>query len=388
MPHISSLNFTKEAFWTAAWDRMTTHARGLFVDDEGRIVARAYEKFFNVGERPETQPAALSNLAFPVRAYVKENGFLGILGHDAKTDALLFCSKSSVEGPFADIFRETFEAVVKPGATDRIRRYLRDTGSSMAFEVIDPVRDPHIVAYDKPRLVLLDVIRRASTFERLPHDDLKTIGEKIGIPAKEAAMTFQEPTGMVCLLEKVQGDRAWRWKGREVEGLVLEDAAGFQFKAKAANYAFWKAIRGQKDRIVSAREAGREPDLRPMADPEGQDFLAWALKQPTEALKRDIIFLRQAFHADPASVLPGDRPLAVERTDPALRGYGLALAAMEKQLADGVAKPETAQKLLKAAEEDPRKAEILKAAAHADALRALAARQTAHPTLGATAART
>jgi predicted kinase len=313
MPHISSLNFTKEAFWTAAWDRMTTHARGLFVDDEGRIAARAYEKFFNVGERPETQPAALSNLAFPVRAYLKENGFLGILGYDAKTDRLLFCSKSTVEGSFADIFRETFEAIVKPEATDRIRRYLRDTGSSMAFEVIDPIRDPHIIAYDKPQLVLLDVIRRASTFERLPHDDLKTIGEKIDIPAKEAAMTFQEPKSMLRFLEKVQGDRAWRWKGRAVEGLVLEDAAGFQFKAKAADYAFWKAIRAQKDRIVSAREAGRAPNLRPMADPEGQAFLAWALKQPTETLKRDIIFLRQTFQADPAAGLPSGQPVAVTR---------------------------------------------------------------------------
>lgn len=387
LPHVSSLNFTKEAFWTAAWDRMTTHARGLFVDDDGRIAARAYEKFFNVGERPETEPAALRDVAFPVRAFVKENGFLGILGHDARTDTLLFCSKSTTEGPFVDIFREIFEAAVKPDAVDRIRRYLRDTGSSMAFEVIDPVRDPHIVAYDKPQLVLLDVIRRASAFERLPHDQLKALGEKIGIPAKEAAMTFQEPKGMLRLLETVQGDRAWRWKGREVEGLVLEDAQGFQFKAKAADYAFWKAIRAQKDRIVSAREAGREPDLRPMADPEGQAFLAWALKQPTDALRRDVIFLRQAFRADPAAVLPGDRPVAVERPDPALRGYGLALAAMEAQLAQGVAKAETARKLLKAAEEDPRKAEILKAAAHADALRALAAQEAA-PVRVAAAGRT
>jgi hypothetical protein len=388
LPHISSLNFTKEAFWTAAWDRMTTHARGLFVDDEGRIAARAYEKFFNVGERPETQPEALSNLAFPVRAYVKENGFLGILGYDARTDALLFCSKSAVEGPFASIFRETFEAFVRPETTDRLRRYLRDTGSAMVFEVVDPARDPHIIAYDGPRLVLLDVVRRASAFARLPYDDLRTLGERIGVPVKEAAMTFQEPKGMLRFLGTIQGDRAWRWKGRAVEGFVLEDAAGFQVKVKSAEYAFWKEIRSQKDRIVSAREAGRAPNLRPMDDPEGQAFLAWALKQPTAALKRDVIFLRQAFQADPASVLPGERPVAAERPDPALRGYGLALAAMEKQLADGVAKPETARKLLKAAEEDPRKADLLKRFVHAEALRALASRQTARPMVGATGIQT
>ena len=109
--------------------------------------------------------------------------------------------------------REIFETVVRPEAVDRIRRYLRDTGSSMAFEVIDPVRDPHIVPCDRPQLVLLDVIRRASAFERLPYDQLKTLGEKIGIPAKEAAMTFHDPKGMLRLLETVQDDRTWRREG-------------------------------------------------------------------------------------------------------------------------------------------------------------------------------
>ena len=82
-------------------------------------------------------------------------------------------------------------------------------------------------------------------------------------------MTFQEPKGMLRLIEVVKDNRAGRWKGREVEGLVLEDAAGFQFKAKAADYAFWKALRGQKDCIVSAREAGHKPDLKPMASARG-----------------------------------------------------------------------------------------------------------------------
>ena len=56
-----------------------------------------------------------------MRVFVKENGFLGLLGHDAKADAFLFCSKSTVESPFADIFRETFAAAVRPEAADRIR---------------------------------------------------------------------------------------------------------------------------------------------------------------------------------------------------------------------------------------------------------------------------
>src|SRR5690606_4378417 len=35
-PHISALNFTKQAFWGKAWDEVTMRSRGLFVDtDDG-----------------------------------------------------------------------------------------------------------------------------------------------------------------------------------------------------------------------------------------------------------------------------------------------------------------------------------------------------------------
>lgn len=92
-----------------------------------------------------------------------------------------------------------------------------------------------------------------------------------------------------------------------------------------------------------------------------------------------MIFLRRAFQADSASVLPGERPVAPERPDPALHGYGLALTTMETQIAEGTAKPETARRLLKSADKDPRKAALLAVAAHAEAMRALAVRAPAAP---------
>src|SRR3546814_13397773 len=68
MPHVSSIQFTKSAFYSATWDSYTTVARGLFIDNiDNTIVARSYEKFFNHGEKTETSDDALqSSLAFPV----------------------------------------------------------------------------------------------------------------------------------------------------------------------------------------------------------------------------------------------------------------------------------------------------------------------------------
>ena len=54
-PNISSFNFTKSAFYDKKWDDIVCKARGLFIDTKNwRIVARGFNKFFNINERPET----------------------------------------------------------------------------------------------------------------------------------------------------------------------------------------------------------------------------------------------------------------------------------------------------------------------------------------------
>src|SRR3546814_10286416 len=48
MPHVSSIQFTKSAFYSATWASYTNMARGLFIDTiDNTIVARSYEKIFN-----------------------------------------------------------------------------------------------------------------------------------------------------------------------------------------------------------------------------------------------------------------------------------------------------------------------------------------------------
>ena len=54
--NISSFNFTNKAFYDKVWDEQTTKARGLYLDTmKGKVAARAYDKFFNINERPETK---------------------------------------------------------------------------------------------------------------------------------------------------------------------------------------------------------------------------------------------------------------------------------------------------------------------------------------------
>lgn len=263
-PHVASLNFTKDVFFDASWDDVLVKARGLFLNQATQeIVARGYEKFFNVGERPDTQLDALKqSMTFPVAAYVKENGYLGNLGFDAETQSLFVASKATPDGDFADWFREIFESTVAPAQQERIRRWLRDNEASMVFEVIDPVRDPHMIDYDRPKLVLLDIFHRSSTPEKLDFDHLQAVGESFGMEVKRRAMLLPSPQAFAGWYSKVTSDLSWRFQGKEdIEGMVIEDAAGYQTKVKLPHYAFWKRMRSAKERLAKVLERREALDL-------------------------------------------------------------------------------------------------------------------------------
>lgn len=115
--NISSFNYTDQAFSDKAWNRQTIRARGLYLDTvKSRVVARAYDKFFQIGEREETKPIRLWNtLQFPVTAYVKENGFLGIISYDEYEDSLFYACKSTINSKYACLFKTMVKEVLPPG---------------------------------------------------------------------------------------------------------------------------------------------------------------------------------------------------------------------------------------------------------------------------------
>ena len=87
---VVACNFTRKAFYKGAWDSQTVRARGLFLDkNTGKVVARGYDKFFNVGQ--SGAPATIRDLAEEAQRAAKNderagrvtirrkhNGFLAI----------------------------------------------------------------------------------------------------------------------------------------------------------------------------------------------------------------------------------------------------------------------------------------------------------------------
>lgn len=195
--NISSFNFSPTAFQKNIWDEQTTKARGLFLDTEKfKVVARSYDKFFNINQREETKFDALQRaLQFPVAAYVKENGFLGIVSWNEYTDDLFITSKSDPEGEFSEWLRDMIYKKISEENLDKMKKYIKDNDVSFVFECCDMEHDPHIIDYPESKLVLLDIIYNTMDFQKYNYEDMAHVGRDLGLTIKKQAYelsTWQE----------------------------------------------------------------------------------------------------------------------------------------------------------------------------------------------------
>lgn len=248
--NISSFNFTRDAFFDKAWDDQTMRARGLFIDTtKERIAARSYDKFFNINERPETKLNSLKkNLKFPVTAYVKENGFLGIVGYDWTNDKLLITSKSNPNSPFSDLFSNLLHAKVSPENIAKMKEYIKTYDVSFVFECVDMENDSHMIEYPQNELFLLDMVYNTMDFNRYEYDILCDIANTLGLKPKEKAVVLDSWDDFVVWYDEVTSDN-YEYNGRYIEGFVIEDSDGFMTKLKLQYYKFWRVMRTMSESI-------------------------------------------------------------------------------------------------------------------------------------------
>ena len=249
--NISSFNFTREAFYDRNWNRQTILARGLFLNNiTGDIVARSYEKFFKVDEVRKTELASLKeNFVYPIKVYVKENGFLGIVSYLKEKDELFIASKSSNKGPYVDYFK----ALLKP-YEERIKDLYKTnvlSNQSLVFEVIDIENDPHIINYKESKIVLLDIITNTFEFSKLDYNSLCEIAKKINCEVKKLAFTLNSWEEFRNLYQSVQ-QYEYKYNNNHIEGFVFEDNNGFMVKAKSGYYDEWKKLRNVKDSVLKS----------------------------------------------------------------------------------------------------------------------------------------
>lgn len=306
--NISSFNFTRQAFDNKEWDGITTKARGLYIDTKhNEIVARGYEKFFNFNEMSETKPESLSrNLVFPVRAYVKENGFLGIVSTDHDGN-IIFASKSTLNGNHVQMIKENLYNIYGANVIEEIRRFSYDNKVSFVFEVIDKERDPHIIKYKNNECILLDIINNDIKFNKYPYETMCEVADNIGLKYKYLADTINDYTELSRYIENASSpDFAYqtsRIDDKCIEGYVFEDANGFMFKLKTPYYNEWKMLRSVAIKIFRSGNINFTGALQSV---ESNYFYGWCREkfvtltkqERWDYSKRNIISLRDEFRLD------------------------------------------------------------------------------------------
>lgn len=282
---ISSFNFNREVFFSGNWNSLSKVSRGLFLNNKtGDIVARSYEKFFNYKEKFFNSDEFLKkNIVFPVTAYHKYNGFLGILS--VVNNELLFCSKSTVEGDFVGYFKNIFEK--ENHNVDKLKAFMIQNNCNLVFEVIDHINDPHIVEYDKDNLILLEAVKLNRNFENLPYDELVNIGKMCNFNVKQIANTFDNWNDLHKFIKEKENDMT-----PQVEGFVLVDANNYHFKLKCKWYKVWKQLRSLKDKVGKNHQFSTSCLTIPLMN----NFIGWCNKQDHDyLLNTDIIKLRNDF---------------------------------------------------------------------------------------------
>lgn len=242
---VSSFNFTREAFLKGNWNKQTVLARGLFIDTiNNSVMARSYQKFFNINERPETDLANLKNkLVFPVKAYLKENGFLAIVSYNPNKDNLFIASKSTTGGDYVEYIKQQLKPYYEKTLKLLRTAYEDDDSYSLVFECIDIENDPHIIKYEQSKLVLLDGIKNELEYQTLDYSRLQNIATYIGCPVKQKLYELKTWEEFRSLYYESQ-EEDYQYQDEYIEGFVFVDSNGFMTKLKTGYYKLWKKLRG------------------------------------------------------------------------------------------------------------------------------------------------
>ena len=242
---IISYNFKRDVFYNRKWNDITCKARGLFVDAKTeKIIARSYEKFFLWGEMDATKSENLKkNLAFPVKAYKKENGFLAMVSYNWNTDDFLICSKSTNTGDFVGYIKNQLDKLSEKQLED-MKSYLKINNCTFVFECVDMTNDPHIIKYNEDKLILLDIIKNSFNFEKLSFEDMIAIANDLQLEHKKLSYVFDNWEDLYLFKKKQDESYVSQY-----EGWVFEDSNGFMVKYKTRFYKFWKQMRAVKERL-------------------------------------------------------------------------------------------------------------------------------------------
>lgn len=260
VPGVVACNFTRKAFYKGAWDAQTVRARGLFLDkNTGAVVARGYDKFFNIGQNGA--PATIRNLAteaareardnecYNVTMRKKHNGFLAIVA--AINGNLTVLSKSGITAYSREAERILRDQIGDAGC-ERLRRILDNNNMSATFECISK-RDPHMVYYRDDKMIFLDFIYNAPDYDPMPLDAAFTVIRTVDplMPVAESKILaywwmWENDDDLANIITRM----AEKASHEHSEGYVISYGDGRMAKIKTRWYSRAKWLRSMVQNVI------------------------------------------------------------------------------------------------------------------------------------------
>jgi hypothetical protein len=179
--------YSKKATYDSIWDEVTCKTRGLITHAHtGEIVARPFEKFFNINTSflPETSFASLAKEPYPPFIQDKLDGSMGTYW--------------SYQGQYGIATKGSFHSEQAEWATKFLHEHYRTHGThywmapwTPVFEIICQSVQHHVCHYEPQednRLVLIGMCNRRSG-EEIMGKFLEHQGKINGLPVAEVAYT-------------------------------------------------------------------------------------------------------------------------------------------------------------------------------------------------------
>ena len=294
--NLISLNFNREAFNKKKWNDLTIKARGLFVaKDSGEVKIRSYNKFFNFGERHVNLGYLKKYATYPIRAFKKYNGFLGLAS--VVNGEVVLTSKSVTSGKYKDIFQDIWNKV-EDEVKELLKKTMIENNCTAVFEVVSPEYDPHIIKYDKEHLYLLDFIENKLDLDthNIDLEFSESLMKKVEFSSD--LLTKKEELTRLENYDELYNFLAEKEKSlEEFEGYVLCDNSGFMFKFKLPYYNLWKTRRAWLERYRSALVKGKKVEVT--EKDEHRHFKKFLLKLGKDKLQElSIIDVRELYEKE------------------------------------------------------------------------------------------
>jgi len=243
---LSLYNYSNRCVFEKGWDEYTKAARGIVLHEDGRVIARPWPKFFNLGERPDDKlPAETPELS------KKYDGSLLIVFFDGAA--------------WRAVTRGCWENVQTTYATKWLGRHESKLQRSFTylFELVAPW-NRIVVYYAEENMILLGMVV-TETGEDFSYREVRNEAFRVGLSPVEYEVKPIESLNLEDPAIKNE------------EGFVARFSNGFRVKLKYRQYLYLhKIVTGLSIKgIWEILASGNQPDLSNVPD----EFMGWYTKQ-------------------------------------------------------------------------------------------------------------